>query len=250
MPSQAQPERARRTTHPTLEAYQQLLQRVRSGTYAPGSQLPSERRLSTDLGVSRATLRQALTALAHEGLLDAIPQRGWFVPDAVLTEPNILLSFTELAREQGRTPSAKVLVDRTRPASLDEADRLAVPPTSPIREVERLRLLDDVAVCVEVNRLPLARLPQMESVDLSGSLYALLAEHTGREATRAEFAVHAEPANRRTANLLGASDGVPVLIGEERTFDRNSDAVLLGTSTYRWEAYRFEATLYRKPDSA
>lgn len=240
--------RPRRTTHPTLEAYRQLLARLRAGTYPAGSQLPAERQLSSELGISRATLRQVLHALAQEGLLEAVPQRGWFVPQAVLTEPNVLLSFTELAQAQGRTPSSKVLDDRLRPASLDEADRLAVAPTSPIREVERLRLLDGVPVCVEVSRVPLARVPALRDVDLTGSIYAALTEHAGREATRAEFIVHAGPAEEHTAELLETTAGEPVLTGDERTFDQAGEPVLLGRSTYRWEAYRFEATLYRSRD--
>lgn len=238
----------RRETHPTLEAYRQLLARLRAGSYPAGSRLPSERQLSIELGISRATLRQVLNALAHEGMLEAVPQRGWFVPQAVLTEPNTLVSFTELARAQGRTPSSRMLESRIRPASLDEADRLGVAPTSPVREVERLRLVDGVPVCVEVSQLPLARLPQLRNVDLDASIYAAIAEHAGREATRAEFVVHAGPADEPVAELLGTSAGAPVLIGDERTFDQTGDPVLLGRSTYRWEAYRFEATLYRSPD--
>ncbi len=243
------PGSTRRGTHPTLEAYRRLLARLRSGTYPSGSQLPSERQLSAELDVSRATLRQVLNALSQEGLLDPVPQRGWFVPEAVLTEPNVLLSFTELAIAQGRTPSAKVLGSRIRPASLDEADRLALAPTSPIREVERLRLLDGVPVCVEVSRLPLARIPELEKVDLTDSIYAALSEHAGREATRAEFVVHAGPADETIAELLDTEPGAPVLIGDERTMDASGEPVLLGRSTYRCEAYRFEATLYRYQDA-
>lgn len=49
-----------------------------SGVYAPGTALP-EVRLATELGTSRGTVREALRALADEGLVDVFPHRGSFV---------------------------------------------------------------------------------------------------------------------------------------------------------------------------
>ena len=54
---------------------------VREGTYAPGARLPAEVDLARQLGVSRGTVRQALTNLLAEGLLETRPGRGTFVVD-------------------------------------------------------------------------------------------------------------------------------------------------------------------------
>ncbi len=48
------------------------------GSLKPGDRLPSERELMTQLAVSRATLREALTALAENDLIEARPGVGWF----------------------------------------------------------------------------------------------------------------------------------------------------------------------------
>jgi DNA-binding GntR family transcriptional regulator len=53
---------------------------ILDGTLKPGSQL-RETHLATDLGVSRAPLREALGLLAEEGLVDKIPYRGAFVAE-------------------------------------------------------------------------------------------------------------------------------------------------------------------------
>jgi DNA-binding GntR family transcriptional regulator len=53
---------------------------ILDGTLKPGSQL-RETHLATDLGVSRAPLREALAILADEGLVDKIPYRGAFVAE-------------------------------------------------------------------------------------------------------------------------------------------------------------------------
>lgn len=51
---------------------------ILEGRITPGSQL-RETHLATDLGVSRAPLREALGILSEEGLIDKIPYRGAFV---------------------------------------------------------------------------------------------------------------------------------------------------------------------------
>jgi len=79
------------------------------GTWGPGQWLPSERRLCERLRVSRVTVRRALAALVEQGLLEPDPGRGWIVTAGHLGErPNVLLSFTTMARERGLEPTAVV----------------------------------------------------------------------------------------------------------------------------------------------
>ncbi|NLP82163.1 FadR/GntR family transcriptional regulator, partial [Acinetobacter baumannii] len=49
---------------------QALQQRILSGEYPSGSRLPPQRELAESLGVSRASLREALTVLETLGLVD------------------------------------------------------------------------------------------------------------------------------------------------------------------------------------
>src|SRR5918997_5369855 len=63
------------------ETVERLGTAIRLGLLAPGAQLPPERDLAEQLGISRSTLRQALTALIQSGHLLAVRGRGggWFV---------------------------------------------------------------------------------------------------------------------------------------------------------------------------
>lgn len=52
------------------EVFEQLLAELVGGELGPGEPLPSERRLSEVLGVSRPAVREALQRLAHAGLVE------------------------------------------------------------------------------------------------------------------------------------------------------------------------------------
>jgi DNA-binding FadR family transcriptional regulator len=65
------------------QRYEQVARRLRAdisaGRLAPGERLPSERDLARALGVGRASVREALAALANQGLLETRPGSGSFV---------------------------------------------------------------------------------------------------------------------------------------------------------------------------
>ena len=56
-----------------------LKKRIDHGEYAAGQRLPSEREISEELKVSRATVRGALLRLQTENLIDIVPRGGSFV---------------------------------------------------------------------------------------------------------------------------------------------------------------------------
>ena len=63
--------------------YEQIVQQIEEsickGELSEGSQLPAERDLATQFGVSRTAVREAIKALQEKGLVDAFPGRGTFV---------------------------------------------------------------------------------------------------------------------------------------------------------------------------
>jgi len=71
---------------------------VLDGSLADGTQLPPERELMNQLGISRSTLREALKSLEDNGLIDSRRGVGWFIRK--LDESN-LTQAKELARDAG-----------------------------------------------------------------------------------------------------------------------------------------------------
>lgn len=82
-----------------------LRQQIRAGHLEPHAAIPSEPELVASYHVSRATVRQALNELVHEGLLYRQHGKGTFV-----CEPRIqktlseLASFSEELKRRGKQP--------------------------------------------------------------------------------------------------------------------------------------------------
>lgn len=56
-----------------------LTESIRNGTFPPGSGLPSEKQISTDFSVSRSVVREAISILKYDGLVDTKQGSGVFV---------------------------------------------------------------------------------------------------------------------------------------------------------------------------
>jgi DNA-binding FadR family transcriptional regulator len=117
-------------------AFEETLERlgtaIKLGLLEPGERLPAERELCGQLGISRSTLRQALTALVQSGHLHAMRGRrgGTFVaddlPPAAAPSPALLAGWRDvcdmrLATELG---VAVLACDRAEPEMLDALDEL------------------------------------------------------------------------------------------------------------------------------
>ncbi len=62
---------------------EQIEQSIRAGQLKPGDQLPAERELAEQFGVSRTAVREAVKTLCEKGLVEASPGRGTFVIDDI-----------------------------------------------------------------------------------------------------------------------------------------------------------------------
>lgn len=175
---------------PELEAgsgtplYQQvkewLLNGIQQGWWAVTSAIPSERALSEQLQISRATLRQAVDELEHEGWLVRRQGLGTFVAQPKLEQPlDQLRGFSENMRSLGVHPSAQVLEARLEPAGPDVARALGLQPGEAVAAIRRLRLADGVPLMVEACYLNYAHTLGILDQQLSGSLYSILEQHFG-----------------------------------------------------------------------
>jgi GntR family transcriptional regulator, transcriptional repressor for pyruvate dehydrogenase complex len=74
----------------------QILRMINAGRYTSGSKLPSERAITEQMGVSRPSLREAISALQIVGILESRPGDGTYVSAPVATEDLMRRAVTVL----------------------------------------------------------------------------------------------------------------------------------------------------------
>ena len=71
--------KARKRERAYKKIVRQIQQSIQEGSLAPGDQLMPERQLAETLGVSRSSIREALTALSSMGLIEVKPGGGAYI---------------------------------------------------------------------------------------------------------------------------------------------------------------------------
>jgi len=178
----------------------------------PDVAIPSERDLMATYGVSRATVRRAIESLIAEGLLHRIQGKGTFVARPRVESHLHLASFSQDMRRRGLTPSTRLMrVDEERPPG-EVATSLRLGSTGLAWRIDRVRLADGQPMALEQGWYPQALLPGLDTRDLTGSLYRLLADAYGQVIDSAEQTVWGESADATTARRLEAPVHTPLLV--------------------------------------
>lgn len=143
-----------RSRSKTLTARRDIASRILEES--PGVQLPPEPELAAELGVSRATLREALRSLEDEGLVRRTRGAGTFVADRPRVANNLDANFgvTDAIRASGMEPGTVDGSVRVEAASADEAERLDLEPGEDVVVVDRVRTADGRPVVLSRDILP------------------------------------------------------------------------------------------------
>ena len=116
-----------------------LEEMIESGELPVGSRLENELDLSDQLGVSRPTMRRAISYLVERGLLVRRRGIGTQVVQPKVRRPVELSSLHDDLTKTGRAPRTEVLSLEVRPVSDVVAHALGVPDGTPATHLERLR---------------------------------------------------------------------------------------------------------------
>ncbi|MEI6667195.1 MAG: FadR/GntR family transcriptional regulator [Acidobacteriota bacterium] len=100
--------RAVRTARLYQQIVEQIEQSIRSGQLKNGDQLPPERDLAHQFGVSRTAVREAVKALCEKGLAEALPGRGTFIVDGT---SKVIRQSLDFMINVGQPEGAAMLTD-------------------------------------------------------------------------------------------------------------------------------------------
>jgi GntR family transcriptional regulator len=202
--------------------------------------LPPERELAELFGVSRITIRKAISGLVSEHVLDTHHGSGNFVRSKVEKNFAQLTSFTEEMASRGMTASSRWVSRSEGKVRPEEALTLRASPGTAVYRFSRLRLADDEPMSIENTPILAECLPSIDAV--TDSLYAAL-NKTGNRPVRALQRLSALILNGDQADMLGAHEGDAGLLVERLGFNNNGVAIEYSQSWYRGDTYDFVAEL-------
>jgi DNA-binding GntR family transcriptional regulator len=172
-----------------------LRSKISDGILAADDRLPTEADLTTQYGVARATVRQALTALVNEGLIVPRAPRGYFVR---LRKPMYFRPQQEF-KEQPKTPEMdRFLSDHSAEGREPQQDielsivdppedvrtRLKLEPGEPAAVRRRIRYLDGEPFNTNDSYYPLSLVQDteiMRPADIARGANEVLAEQGQRQ---------------------------------------------------------------------
>src|SRR6188508_232076 len=126
-----------------------IREQIRSGELSPGDQLPGERDLAEQVGISRMTARQAIALLVSDGAIVVRHGSGTFVADPKLTYDALhLLGFTAEMMRQGGVAVSRVLEQTVVTPPPRVAAELGLGPDEQVTKIVRLRLSHETPLLI------------------------------------------------------------------------------------------------------
>ncbi len=214
-------------TQPLYQQVEATLKEMIEGVvYSPGEQIPSERELSEQLGVSRMTIRRAIENLIRRGLLERRSTNGTYV-----RQPQVLrrvgkdftLGLTQLLQEEGVAPGSRLISFQVMRAPLKIAEKLSLRLGAQVIVLRRLRTGNGTPFCIETSYLPADLLPGLTAEDFANnnSLYHILRQRYDVTMVKNDETLKLSYATPEEAELLEMKPGAPVLLLRSIVFDQD-----------------------------
>lgn len=197
-----------------LQIQEYIAELILSGKLKPEAKIQSEREYSEDLGVSRMTVRRAITELVSEGLLERRHGSGTFVAKPRVTyESHELVNYLQALQDRNLAVASQLLEFSEVAASRRLAESLEVEIGHPLYRVVLLRFANRVPVILERGFFPCSRCPRLEEWDLEKTpMFDLLTRVYGVRPRRISQTVEAVAANEAVARQLRVEEGFPLLM--------------------------------------
>jgi GntR family transcriptional regulator len=232
-----------------MPLYQQLEEQldalIRSGDIPAGSVLPAERQLADSLGLSRVTVQRAYHALRQRRLVVAQGRRGFVVQEAgPRLHPGMdrLKGFTEEMRLLGKTASSRI-IERKVVSDRSVASIFGLPSPSSLLKLVRIRYGDGLPLSREVAWYNLAAAPALEHSDLSGSVYAVLAERCGTPLLYCDQTIEAATPDESECEVFGFAEPLPCLLIKRRSYTHGDVTMEYVEGLFRGDAYSYRLRL-------
>jgi DNA-binding GntR family transcriptional regulator len=217
-----------------------LMEQITSGLWDDGSPLPSELKLAENFGVSRITIRQAVSEIVRNGYLYRKQGKGTFIRnrDAYYLLGGVH-NFLKNAQVMGKAARTDVIVDEWRAADEAVAGRLNLPVGDRFLFIKLLRYLDDEVVGWQTIHVS-PEIGNLVDVDALTEKHALnpLLRIKGRRVAESQIVQGARLAGGDDIALLDCAPNSPILCSEYTEY--GAEGKIYSFSEVAFRADRFK----------
>ncbi|CUS03238.2 putative Transcriptional regulator [Candidatus Promineifilum breve] len=213
----------------------------------PGGRIPPEMELAEALGVSRTTVRDALSRLEMEGTISRRQGAGTFVNNPVLqihSRLEEIWGYEAMLEAHGFTPSTRLIETLEisagdSPYDAATAGDLQLAPDEPLVLVTKLFLENDAPVILTRNSIPRRLIAEpYQADDLGRPLYEFLEQFSRQRLSYYVTDIVPLAADAITADLLKIDPGTPLVSFDEIGYDDSNMPIVKAHSYFRDDLLR------------
>lgn len=220
---------------------------IEQGTYKENEKLPSEFELSKSLGVSRATLREALRLLEEENIIVRRHGVGTFVNPKPLFTSGIeqLSSISSMIEEAGMQPGTNY-ISSTKFAPTDEdIKRFQCDEDEPLVSIERVRTANGEPVVYCVDQVPAKYLPEDFLNRHNSSIFSAIEASGDVHVAYAVTFIDPVGYHNQVSPILQCGRETALLVLKQLHYDDNDRVVLYSRNYFRADKFSFHVVRKR-----
>ncbi len=225
-----------------------LIDEITNNRLKLGDSIPTEAEFSEYLGISRPTIRQALSELVSEGYLQRLKGKGTFVSKPKIDERFFqhLQSFNNEMQQKGLNPSTQVLDLKVIKGIAGICEKLNIDVEDELVYLRRVRYADEEPVVYLETYLPYKYCKGIVEEDfVHNSLYSLMEEKYNIKIFKVVRKIEAVNADEQVAKLLHIKKNQALCLVKTTAYTEENIPSEYSIARYRGDRNQFSVELYR-----
>ncbi|MBU9672051.1 GntR family transcriptional regulator [Planococcus sp. CP5-4] len=230
-----------------LQVIDRMKQDIASGVYKEKEKLPSEFELSKSLGVSRATLREALRLLEEDNVIVRRHGVGTFVNSKPVFSSGIeeLTSVSDMIRQAGMEPGVVYLSTSESVCSEEDVNRFHCNPDDTVISIERVRTANGEPVVYCIDKVPSVFMPEGFLGRKESSIFSALEESGDIRISYAVTFIDPTGYHEEASPILECDPETALLVLKQHHYDENDRLVLYSKNYFRADKFSFHVVRKR-----
>jgi len=226
--------------HLYLQVIDRIKRDIEQGIYKEKEKLPSEFDLAKLLGVSRATLREALRILEEENVIIRRHGVGTFVNAKPLFTSGIeqLNSVTDMIKQAGMKPGTIFLTSSKQEPTEEDIRRFSCSNSEEIVVIERVRTANGEPVVYCIDKVPANILPETFS-HAEESMLNFLERAANRRITYAVAQIEPIGYHEKISPILECNPETALFVLKQMHFDEMDEPVLYSVNYFKADKFSF-----------